>query len=1148
MLRNSLLFLFILGFTCSGNAQNYLPVARDGKWGLIDFSGNYVLKPKFDLIRFHPKGDKYVYYLKGKCGIMNPDGSIYSEPEYDEIELFTRNLIASKVKNDWKVEEDGKLITPQLFDTVFVIEDSLYALEINHVSQLFNDQYNTFSENFYEESFFKSRFLHCKIQGSENYDLLNPKTLEPLAEKVTSVLPWHWTYGYLIYEDSFQLYTMPEYELKGPKFQSIKHQFDEYFLCKNDTNAFLFNEKTEEITKIKNVDLINDLQGNKMVYTKDGLSGIVDIKSGKQIFPAKYASLALDGNTIFTKNGSLVGIAKTSGTELFEPIYEAIEDYDNLFVVKKSGFFGICNTKGKEVEPCKFREISVFDNNVKCYRRKTLTTLNVSSNGTVQDRMVYDSYMKVSFKKARRPRRSSQRVKFGDSNRNANDQQSQANMKGWYQREMKRTVDDTVKTIYGSWGLKDELDSLKIKYQYRQLEFISDRYTIGYRTRPMKSLGEARALQTATLKNLSYDITINPNNSSKPINLSAYSVGYFQVVNQIGKYKLNPKEKYKALKISDWGSYALARGCTKTGVLVDSGGYVLFDSLTYIGNYIEDKLLICEGGEQKLNSGQKSTDFVKNVSSFYYSMGFRVIDGNRKYPYYTIRKGKWYFVNKKGEQMNEKPFDFAYDFRDNGAIVIRKGKWGVVDTNMNEIVPIIYDRVWRTYIDGEVFFKVKKKESGRYLYNRANSSYEPTEITSFEHYNDELLFIKNPAYKNGSYGLLDTNLNQRYDYKISEIVSYSNDMIVIRDGDENHHVINSKGKVLFSKIKGTKISPIGFGRYKIFKSKFDFYIIDASGKILIDRFKIYKILDMNKDFIVYHDSNLETVVWSNSSLSLPAKMVIKGMNPKNKYVLLQKGKKKQFIYSLTEKKFILEKISGVYALEDNGYLIKDSNKKIGMVSYNGIDTVFKPKFEELAFEGKEWGIAKVAWKKFILVDRNGERIDSAEYSIIERREDHYIVTTKNGKQGILNLKGEVIIPAIYKTVSKKNDWRYEAYLGNSLILFDLKGKITYERVDIYEHGLAPKGHYYRYGLSQFYFSNYNNPNLRFEKIEALAQDKFILTQDKVYGVYNMKGDTIVPIEFHNIRSGMSTFSVRYFNSYGQIDIKGNVLFDAKKAD
>ncbi|OIQ32614.1 MAG: hypothetical protein BM555_04835 [Crocinitomix sp. MedPE-SWsnd] len=1139
----------LIGFPLIGKSQDVLPIAKDGKWGLIDNNGNFALKPIYDYIEFKWRGNKFIYNINGKVGVLNVDGSVYSEPEYEAIEFYSKVMVSSKLNGKWKLEENGELITPSTFDTIYELNQNLMALQNDEEFTIYKRDNKAFSDRTYEAISRYGGFLHGHILNSENHDLMDMETLEIIASDVVKLATFGRRHGIIKFADSMQLYGKKDLELIGPRFQYIEHQFDEYFLCKNDTNCFLLNQNTKSYKPIKNVDDINDIQGNLMVYTKDGLSGIVNLKTGKQVFPAKYTSLALKGSTIFTKNGNLIGIAKTSGKEILPAIYNDIEDYGNLYVVRKARFFGICNLSGKEVERCRYREISVFDKNIKCYHKKTLTTLNISEAGTVEDRTVYDTYMKVSFTKARKPRNSSTDVSFGRSNGNRNRINTAANMKGWYQREMKRVKNDTVTTVYGSWGLKGDDDSLLIKYQYRHLEFPSDKYTFGYRKRPLKNLNSDRALLTARKRQLVYDITKKSASDYKAVAATAYCLGLFQVVNQIGKYKLNPRAKFKALNYFDWDYYALARGCTKTGVLVDSGGYVRFDSLTYIGNYSENKLLVCEGGEAELRKKENESS-TKGVRSFYWNMGFTAIDGDREYPYYRIKKGKWFFINKDGERMNEEPFDFAFDFRNNTAIVLRKGKWGVVDTNMTEIVPIAYEYVSRSFVENQQFFTVTTTSKGSYLYNRGNSSYEPTEISSFSNYNDEVLLMRKPGIKHGPYGLIDTNYRQIYDYKIEEVISYCNDYMVIREGqgdEEIHKVINSSGKVIFDDIKGIRIFPLPYGRYKIQKSKSNFYVIDKSGKILIDRFKAYKLIDMNEDCIVYFDSNLEVKVWSKNQIQIPPKkFVLKGFNPKNNYALLQKGKKWQFIYSLNEKKFLLSKLTNVYRLEDEGYLFKDDNEKIGMAHYNGTDTLFQPTYSDFLFEGKDWTFAKLDYKTKVLINRKGENINGKEYAEVIRNEDHYIVKEKNDSSGIMLLDGKMLIPTHCSTVSKKNNWYYDANLKDKSVRYNLDAEIIHTYEAKAGWGLFPKG--VAFSDTKFdYFSSYENPYLRFKDIQPISQDQFIVGQEKVYGVYNDIGDTIVPIEFHRISSTVRTFSVRYFNSYGQIDTKGTVLFDAKTA-
>ncbi|ECC1273812.1 WG repeat-containing protein, partial [Campylobacter coli] len=59
-------------------------VKLNGRWGFIDRSGKFVIKPKFDSIWDFSEGLAKVK-LNGKYGFIDKSGKIVIEPKFDDI-------------------------------------------------------------------------------------------------------------------------------------------------------------------------------------------------------------------------------------------------------------------------------------------------------------------------------------------------------------------------------------------------------------------------------------------------------------------------------------------------------------------------------------------------------------------------------------------------------------------------------------------------------------------------------------------------------------------------------------------------------------------------------------------------------------------------------------------------------------------------------------------------------------------------------------------------------------------------------------------------------------------------------------------------------------------------------------------------------
>lgn len=82
------------------------------------------------------------------------------------------------------------------------------------------------------------------------------------------------------------------------------------------------------------------------------------------------------------------------------------------------------------------------------------------------------------------------------------------------------------------------------------------------------------------------------------------------------------------------------------------------------------------------------------------------IKGDIKCGLALVRSGVLYgYVNAKGEMVVETIYEEAYDFTENYSKVRKDGKWGVIDTVGNVVVPCQYDKVER-YESDEILYKV----------------------------------------------------------------------------------------------------------------------------------------------------------------------------------------------------------------------------------------------------------------------------------------------------------------------------------------------------------------------------------------------------------------------------------------------------------
>lgn len=100
-----------------GEYDNYEPQKKDGKWGLVDTNGLFVVEPIWDGIGFYGDGI-WPVERNGKCGAINTKGEVVVALEYEQVGQFVDGVAPVKQNNHWGyVDKKGKLVIPLIYDS-----------------------------------------------------------------------------------------------------------------------------------------------------------------------------------------------------------------------------------------------------------------------------------------------------------------------------------------------------------------------------------------------------------------------------------------------------------------------------------------------------------------------------------------------------------------------------------------------------------------------------------------------------------------------------------------------------------------------------------------------------------------------------------------------------------------------------------------------------------------------------------------------------------------------------------------------------------------------------------------------------------------------------------------------------------------------
>lgn len=94
---------------------------KEGDFGLIDKSGNWVIEPSYDEI-WAPVSGYRVIIKDNKHGVLDADCAVVYPTDYGYINTQTDGFILYKGGRQWKVDFEGNVVIPFLFDGIYELK------------------------------------------------------------------------------------------------------------------------------------------------------------------------------------------------------------------------------------------------------------------------------------------------------------------------------------------------------------------------------------------------------------------------------------------------------------------------------------------------------------------------------------------------------------------------------------------------------------------------------------------------------------------------------------------------------------------------------------------------------------------------------------------------------------------------------------------------------------------------------------------------------------------------------------------------------------------------------------------------------------------------------------------------------------------
>ena len=352
---------------------------------------------------------------------------------------------------------------------------------------------------------------------------------------------------------------------------------------------------------------------------------------------------------------------------------------------------------------------------------------------------------------------------------------------------------------------------------------------------------------------------------------------------------------------------------------------------------------------------------------------------------------KWWFVDKKGNEITPIKYDLCRDFSKGFVTVKLNDKWGYVDTNGKETILLgNYDDIGNPYkfdIFPEWGDKIIEKELSNVFIGN-------------------LIFIK----LNGKFGLIDTNENIviscKYDKMYDKTMDFSNGYCLVQIDDKLGMIDN----------KGNEIIPILYDEIDIDDE--NFVIVKLNDKEGVIDYNGKEVVSLKWD---------ECIPWYNGT----TKVKLNG-----KYGLIE---------NFTEKEILPIKYNDIRWFANNNLFIVRLNDKYGFIDttekeiipYQYTNIRIYRLTETSYFIGAElddkWGI----------IDTNGKEILPIKYDALYFAHRIDLVAVRlNEKWGVVDYNGKEVIPIKFDNSFYFNEGENYASIesNNKYIYIDTTGK------------------------------------------------------------------------------------------------------------
>ncbi|MCI9016971.1 MAG: WG repeat-containing protein [Clostridia bacterium] len=363
--------------------KTVLKYKKDGKYGILDFSGKQVTKPIYEDIQSLTNKESQLLVKKdGKYGVINSKGAKIIPCEYDDIKgdgFYTTKdkyklsgyIVAKKTQEGYRygyINHSAKKLLKTEYNKINRITETeetqdIYLISVKNGKVGVNKNDKILIDHNYQDIEYDEYEKLFKLNRNSQYGVANLLGKQVIPIEYTTI-EFNGLYIKGIKVNAEEKY----FDVKGNEIQDIKYntliktENENYYISINNENLYGVIEKDNKVVINNEYTYIEYLFNDYFIATKEeGAVGIIDIKENI-IVDFKYDVLQkIEGSNIIEAK-----LLQNDITELYSKQMEKIASMTHAIVSVNSEYLQIYSeqdTKYFDLDGNELSNLEIFKNN-----------------------------------------------------------------------------------------------------------------------------------------------------------------------------------------------------------------------------------------------------------------------------------------------------------------------------------------------------------------------------------------------------------------------------------------------------------------------------------------------------------------------------------------------------------------------------------------------------------------------------------------------------------------------------------------------------------------------------------------------------------------------------------------------------------------